>query len=594
MSHKLSRIVALCLLAFTASAMALGPLRGTTEETAGSNPAATSEDSLGQTAGEEREQSDTRVNLLHADQLYYNQRKHATAQFLVGDVRFEHDGTLMFCDSALFYQETNSFDAYGNVRLLQGDTLTLTGDVMYYNGLEQMARMRYNVVLTHRDVVIYTDSMDYDRLFSLGYYFEGGRLLTQNSQLTSDWGEYSPVTREAVFNYNVELVTPAPPEPTRTTVVSDTLHYNTVTSVAHVTGPSNIDNGANHVYTENGYYNTETDDSYMLNRSILQNGYKNLIGDSICWSGEEQIGKAFGHAIYTDTLNRNKFVGNYIMYNDSIGYTEAADSAVLMDYSEADTFYAHADSFFLVTHNIDTDSMFRMLHGYHHVRAYRTDIQAVCDSIVYDGRDSCTTMYKDPIMWQEGQQVLGEEIKAWRNDSTIDSIYVINQALSVERLDSVHYNQIASKEMHTYMEDGDPYLMVADRNVFVNYYPFDDDSLMIGMNHTESSEMRMWLVERKVQKIWMPAATGTMYPLFLIPPKTLYLENFVWFDYVRPLNKDDIFNWRPKRAGTELKESVKHEPPKQKLEDVKNKKNKNGNVQDTPAEEVQPGEHLHE
>ncbi len=560
-----SKCLSLCLMTLAASSMALGPV----EE-------------------REREPSQERVNLLHADRLYFNQRKHPTAQFLVGDVRFDHEGTLMFCDSALFYQETNSFDAFGNVRMLQGDTLTLTGDILYYDGMDQMARVRHNAVLTHGDITVYSDSMDYDRLFSIGYYFNGGRLLTQNSQLTSDWGEYSPETRQAAFNYNVELLTPAPPDPARTIVLSDTLYYNTITSVAHVLGPSNIDNANSHVYTENGYYNTETDDSHVLNRSILQNGYKNLVGDSVCWSGEEQIGKAYGHAIYTDTLNRNKFTGNYILYDDQRGYSEAADSAVLMDYSEGDTLYAHADSFFLYTHNIDTDSMYRMLHAYHHVRAYRTDIQAVCDSMVYDGRDSCTTMYKDPILWQQGQQVLGEKIKAWRNDSTIDSVYVIDQALTVERIDSVHYNQIASNEQHTYFnEEGDPFLMVADRNVYVNYYPFDDDSLMIGMNHTESSEMRMWLTDRKVDKIWMPAATGTMYPLFLIPPKSLYLENFVWFDYVRPLNKDDIFHWRPKKAGTELKESVRHEPPKQRLRDIKG----NGNTaDDTTNDEIADNE----
>ena len=277
------------------------------------------------------------------------------------------------------------------------------------------------------------------------------------------------------------------------------------------------------------------------------------------------------------------------MYNDLKGYAEAADSAVLMDYSQRDTFYAHADSFFLYTYNIDTDSMYRMLYAYHHVRAYRKDIQAVCDSLVYDGRDSCATMYKDPIVWQQGQQLLGEEIKAWRNDSTIDSVYVINQALSVERLDSVHYNQVASKELHTYFTDGEVRLTVADKNVFVNYYPYDDDSLMIGMNHTESSEMKMWLTERKVNKIWMPAATGTMYPLLLIPPQKLYLDNFAWFDYIRPLDKEDIFNWRPKKAGTELKESVRHEAPKQKLENVKgnNKRNKNGTISDKATKEIQ-------
>lgn len=519
----------------------------------------------------QRKASGSRVHLLHADRLYFNQRMHPTAQFLVGNVQFEHDGTLMYCDSALFYQETNSFDAFGHVRMRQADTLSLTGEVLFYDGLDQMARVRHNVVLRHRETTLYTDSLDYDRLFSLGYFFGGGRLVDQDNQLTSDWGEYSPQTRDAVFNYNVRLVNPRPPRTAKSVLVSDTLRYNTATGIAHTTGPSNIDDGDSHVYTENGYYFSKTEESVLLDRSIIQNNYRHLVGDSVVWDGKLRVGKAYGNAIYTDTLNRNKFVGNYVLYNDLTGYAEAADSAMLMDYSQRDTLYAHADSFFLHTHHIDTDSMYRMLHAYHRVRAYRKDIQAVCDSLVYDGRDSCATMYRDPIVWQQNQQLLGEKICAWRNDSTIDSVYVINQALSVDRIDSVHYNQIASKEMHIYFRDGAPYLSVADRNVYVNYYPFDSDSLMIGMNHTETSEMRMWMKDGKVERIWMPAATGTMYPLFLIPPGELYLENFAWFDYVRPLNKDDIFNWRPKQAGSELKQTVLRQAPRQSLDALKKK-----------------------
>ncbi|MBR1788542.1 MAG: hypothetical protein IJ762_05065 [Bacteroidaceae bacterium] len=521
----------------------------------------------------DRKPSDSRVHLLHADRLYFNQRLHPTAQFLVGDVQFDHEGTLMYCDSALFYEATNSFDAYGNVRMRQADTLSLVSDVLYYDGLDQMARARHNVVLRHRESTLYADSLDYDRLYDLGYFFEGGRLVDKENELTSDWGEYSPSTREATFNYNVRLVNPRPPKVAKSVLISDTLHYNTRTGIAHVVGPSNIDNSDNHVYTEDGYYNSETDDSYLLNRSILQKGYRILVGDSVCWNAKDSVGKAYGHVVYTDTLNKNMFTGNYVMYNDRAGYAEAADSAVLIDYSQKDTFYAHADSFFLYTFHINTDSVYRMLHAYHHVRAYRMDIQAVCDSMVYDGRDSCTTMYKDPIVWQEGQQLLGEQIKAWRNDSTIDSVYVVNQALSVERMDSVHYNQVASKEMHLYFEGKDPVLTVADMNVYVNYYPLDDDSLMIGMNHLETSQLKMFMRDRKVQRLWAPSSTGVMYPPFNVPPETLYLDNFAWFDYVRPLNKDDIFNWRPKKAGTELKESVRHAAPRQRLTDLKGNDN---------------------
>ena len=541
------KTILLCWFAVIALSMTMGPVRNT----------------------KDRKPSDSRVHLLHADRLYFNQRIHPTAQFLVGNVSFDHEGTLMYCDSALFYEATNSFDAFGHVRMRQGDTLSLTGDVLYYDGLDQMARVRENVVLKHRETTLYADSLDYDRMYDLGYFFEGGRLVDKDNELTSDWGEYSPSTREAVFNYNVRLVNPRPPKQAKSVLISDTLHYNSRTGLAHVLGPSNIDNGANHVYTENGYYNSNSDESYLLNRSILQHGYKMLVGDSVCWNAKDSIGKAYGHAIYTDTLNKNKFMGNYAMYNDKLGYAEAADSAVLIDYSQRDTFYAHADSFFLYTYHINTDSVYRMIHAYNHVRAYRVDIQAVCDSMVYDGRDSCTTMYKDPIIWQEGQQLLGEKIKAWRNDSTIDSVYVINQALSVERLDSVNYNQVASNEMHLYFKGKDPHLIVADKNVYVNYYPFDDDSLMIGMNHSESTQLKLYLEERKLQKLWMPGGTCVMYPPFLVPPQELYLDNFAWFDYVRPLDKDDIFNWRPKKAGTELKESVRHTAPKQTLEDVK-------------------------
>lgn len=568
--HRLLTTCILCLFGLLALSMTLGPVN----------------------KQKKRKPSDARVHLLHADKLYYNQMKHPTAQFLVGNVRFDHEGTLMYCDSALYYEATNSFDAFGHVKMLQGDTLSLIGEVLYYDGLDQIARVRHKVVLKHRTMTLYTDSMDYDRMYQLGYFFEGGRLVDGDNELVSDWGEYSPETREAVFNYNVKLVNPRPPKNAKTTMLSDTLHYNTATGMAHVLGPSNIENDANHVYTENGYYNTRSDNSYLLDRSLLQNGNKQLIGDSVCWDAAEKIGRAYGNAVYTDPINKTMFTGNYAMYCDETGYAEAADSAVLIDFSQRDTFYAHADSFFMHTYFIDTDSSYRVLHAYNHVRAYRRDLQAVCDSMVYIGKDSCVTMYKDPIIWQEGQQLLGEEIRAWVNDSTIDSVYVINQALSVEQVDSVHYNQVASKEMHTYFQNGEARLTVADVNVYVNYYPFDEDSIMVGMNHTETSQLKLYMDQRKVSRLWAPGGEGTLYPLFLIPPQELYLDNFAWFDYIRPINKDDIFRWRGKKAGTELKESVRHEAPRQTLDKVSHKtesakKGDNGNVQDAGTPQIQ-------
>lgn len=524
------------------------------------------------TGNRKRTPSDNKVHLLHADRLFFDERLHRTAQILVGGVKFSHEGVLMYCDSALYYEATNSFDAFGNVRMNQGDTLLLNSEVLYYNGLDRLARARYSVVLKHGTMTIYTDSLDYDRLYDLGYFFEGGRVRDHDNELTSDWGEYSPATHQAVFNYNVRLVNPAPPAKPETVLISDTLHYNTQTAIARIVGPSNIENGENHIYSELGYYDTQAKHTHLLDRSIMTNNGKRLVGDSVVWNDDVATAEAFGNVVYTDVVGKNMFTGGYCYYEDITGYVMATDSAVAIDYSQQDTMYAHADTFKVFTYNIDTDSTYRIVHAYYHLRAFRRDVQAVCDSMVYDSRDSILFMYRDPILWQEGQQQLGEEIRIFFNNRNIDSVQVLRQALSVEKIDDVHYNQVAGHEMHSYFKDGDLYLSTSEGNVFVNYYPFDEDSIMVELNHTETSLLKMFVKDKKVDHIWMPAATGIMYPIPLIPPDALYLQNFAWFDYIRPRGRYDIFEWRPKEAGTELKESVRHSAPKQKLDDIRKQK----------------------
>ena len=513
----------------------------------------------------QRERSKSKVVLLHTDNLTYDQYRHPGAQILTGNVQFQHDGVLMYCDSACFYEATNSFDAFGHVKMVQGDTLDLVGDMLLYNGMEQLARVRHNVILTHRESKLYTDSLDYDRLYELGYFFEGGKLVDKDNVLISDWGQYSPPTRQAVFNYNVQLENP------RFTLISDTLNYNTRTSMAEIVGPSNIDSGDNHIYSESGFYNTQTEQAILLDRSIVTNKGRKMVGDSLFYDSKTGIGEGFRNVVYTDEVNKNMLTGNYCYYNDSHGYSMATDSAVAIDFSQRDTMYMHADTFKVYTFHIDTDTMYREMRAYHKVRSYRTDVQSVCDSLVYNTKDTCITMYRDPIVWNAGQQVLGEVIKIFLNDSTIDRIHVIDQALSVEQIDTVHYNQVAGKEMISYFRDGEMYQTWVNGNVYVDYYMFDDDSLMIGLNYTETTELKLYMKDRKMEKIWMPASTGVIYPIVMIPANRLYLSNFAWFDYIRPLNKDDIFLWRSKKSGTELKASYKRKAPVQSLDQFKKK-----------------------
>lgn len=519
------------------------------------------------------------IVLRHADKLYYNQYVNRDAQILVGNVEFEHQGAIMTCDSALYYKETKSFDAYGNVVFVQGDTLSLNSDILYYKGdirkAYAMSDPGDSVKLRHRNTFLYSENIEYDRVTDIGTFPNKGRLvdLDQDNELVSDFGEYSPKTREAKFYYNVRLDNPRPPKKKTSWLVSDTLYYNTKSGVAQVLGPSDLYHGENTIMnTTNGYYYTQSKEARFYDRPTLQHVEREVTGDSMYYDGNTHVSEAFGKVEYVDKANKNKFYGNYALYNDTSGYAEAYDSALCVDYSQPDTMYCHADTFKLFTYNIDTDSVYRVVHAHPHVRAFRNDIQAVCDSLVINGQDTCAIMYKDPIVWQEGQQILGEEIWIWSNDSTLDSVYVINQALLVEQIDSMHYNQIASKEMHSYFRGKEIYLNVADLNVFLNYHPFDSDSLMIGMVHAESSQLKMFMEDKKVQKIWMPATTGQMYPIEQTPPDKRLLSNFAWFEDIRPKDKDDLMVWKPKTAGSELKESVRHVAPTQKLSNIKRTK----------------------
>ena len=504
---------------------------------------------------------DNRVYLIHSDMLSYDQYKNPDAQILNGHVQFKHNGAKLFCDSAHFYEASNSFEAFGNVKMYQGDTLTLFSDYAYYDGNEQMAEARFNVVLTHRKSKLYTDSLNFDRLYNIGYFFEGGKLVDNGSVLTSDWGEYDTKTRMAVFNYDVRL------RNKKFYLTSDTLYYDTGKSLAHVIGPSNITSGNSHIYTENGYYNTKTDYSELFGRSVMKDKGKSVIGDSVYYDSKKGTSEAFGNVIYTDSINKNKLTGDYCWYDENTGYAMATKRAVAIDFSQKDSLYMHADTFKIYTFNINTDSVYRKIHAYNHVRAYRIDVQAVCDSLVYNSKDSCMTMYRDPIVWNGNQQLLGEEIKVFMKDATVNRAHVIGQALSVEQMpDTIHYNQISSKEMLAYFNNGELNEVESIDNVQIIYYPIDDsDSTIIGLNYTETTKMRMFLENRKMKKIWMPKATGTLYPLPQVPPGKFFLQNYAWFDYIRPLDKDDIFNWRPKKGGSEIKPEKRRSAPLQHL-----------------------------
>ena len=509
-----------------------------------------------------------RVFLVHSDELRYDRWRNNNAQVLTGNVHFEHDGAHLYCDSANFFEASNSFEAWGNVRMVQGDTLSLTSDYGFYDGNDKVMeakilddwagvyfkpenragdgpriRQDKKVVLRNRTTMLYTDQLYFDRIENKGYYDTGGRLVDNTTTLTSLFGEYHTDTKDAHFTDDVKMVDK------NFELTTDTLVYNTATHLAHIVGPSDIISGRSHIYSEQGYYNTESEEAELLERSTLDNGGRTLTGDSLWHDGHTGISEAFINVVYKDSVNSNMLFCDYGFYNDSTGYAMCTTNAMAVDFSQKDSLFMHADTFKVFTYNIDTDSIYRVMHGYYKVRAYRTDVQAVCDSMVYNSKDSCLTLYNDPILWNLNQQLLGEEIRIYMKDSVIDYAHVITDALSIEDLTEPElYNQVSSKEMFAFFTDGEIHEAQAVDNVLIAYYPEDNaDSSFVGLVSMETTKLRMFMEKKKLQRIWAPKSDGVMYPLTQIPPAKRYLEAFQWYDYVRPVSKQDIFIWRGKK-----------------------------------------------
>jgi lipopolysaccharide export system protein LptA len=481
----------------------------------------------------------TLVYLQHSETLTFDKITNPDMQVLKGNVRFKHDNVLLYCDSAYFFEKANSLNAFGHVRIVQADTLFVFGDMLYYDGNTKLARLRHNVRMENRKTTLTTDSLNYDRLANLSYYYTGGKITDQLNVLTSVWGQYSPSTNDALFKNKVHL------KNKNFILDSDTLKYNTKTHIANIVGPTHIlYNDETNIYSKLGWYNTTTDQSMLLNRSVIKHkDGKTLTGDTIFYDKKLKYGEGFTHVIMNDTVQKSTLYGEYCYYNDLTKTGLACDSAMLVDWSGKDSMFVHADT--LLT---SKDSIYNVARGYYHVRLFRNDVQGLCDSLTYSARDSIMNMYGEPVMWSDNNQLSGEFIQAFTKNKKVEHIFIQRAAVAIQHEDSIYYNQLSGKEIIAYVDSGQLKKVKVNGNAETIYYPRDDkDSTLVGLNKTQSSFVVMYLRNKKVQRVVLTSAsTGTMYPLVQLSGSDIYLKNFFWLDNQRPKKKQDIFLVFPK------------------------------------------------
>ncbi|MBB6275700.1 OstA-like protein [Porphyromonas circumdentaria] len=492
----------------------------------------------------QRERGDRRISLDYSDILEYDAANAPGIQKLIGNVQLSHQNWIMRCDSAYFKEEENQFEAFGAIRITEGDSISITGKYLFYDGNSKIAQLRNTVELRNSTAVLYTDSLDYDRNLDVGYYFETGTIVDSLNTLTSIYGEYTPQLNEAIFKNMVELVHPD------FTLNTDYLRYNTKSKIAYFRGPTTIQSDSGSVESTRGVYDTEKDVSILLDRSVVYQKRGTITGDSLLYDRKNKFAESFGSMILSDTINKAILKGEYGYYDENKEYAFTTQRASLIDYSRPDTLYMGADTLENIQIKKGKESI-RLSRAYHHVRLFRKDIQAIADSARYFTLDSTLVLYQNPILWQEQSQVQGDTVKIYFIADTIDRSIAYPNAKVMREVGENKYEQVKGDSLLTFFADSTVREIRVHGNAEMIYYAQQEAlKRFYALGHIKSPQIISYIEGDTLRKThWQGAVEGKIYPIEQVTDDIALLPGLSWKSNLRPQSPNDIFRAKRDSLG---------------------------------------------
>ncbi len=469
-----------------------------------------------------------------ADLLEYDEEVMAGVEQYTGNVVFRHQNTIGYCDRALHFRDENQLHAFGNpVRIIINDSVTLYGDFLIYDGNRRTVSISGNVILRDKTAALFTDSLIYDLNTDKGYYLTGGKMVNDKNVLTSLIGYYNTVTKMADLSDSVLLVNET------YTGKCHTASYNTQSQIAFFTSRTHLFSTENQMFTDRGWYDTQQDIVSLFGNAELFNETQNLSGDSLYFEKQTSFGQGWNHVRLIDSVKNYIVQGNYIEYWDK-DFSVVTDSAELTLIDGNDSLYLHGDTLRIL---FDTAQSPKYFYAYNKVKFFRTDLQGACDSMAYIVEDSTITMYYNPVVWAEGNQLTADTIRFTILDSVNMKMELCRSAYIVSSVfDSTEFNQIKGLNIIGNIRDNKLTQVDVIGNAESLYYIQEEDSSLIGINSAMTSEMRIVFDNNAIKSIiFYNAPDGKLYPDKDLNDKDRLLKDFRWLNAYRPFSRSDIF-----------------------------------------------------
>ena len=521
-------------------------------------------------------QKSSKINVDYSDFADINQTEIPDALLLSGHVRVSHEGVVFTCNKAYFFQKENYIKAFGEVQMIQGDTLFLNSKYAEYNGEVKKAYATGNVIMRSPESTLVTDTINFDRNTQEAFYNSYGKITNKENILRSKSGRYYANEKKFRFLTTVTITNP------KYTIKSNHLDYYTNSGHSYLFGPSTITSKENFIYTEKGFYDTKKNFAYFLRKSYIKYKDRRIEGDSLYYDRNREYASATNNVKITDSINKGIIKGHYaeIYRNlkterDSMMITKRAVAISLV---ENDSMYIHGKKMLITGKTGD-----RIIRAFNNVRFYKTDMSGKCDSIHSNQKIALTKLIGRPILWNYDNQMTGDIMHLIGNNNTekLDSLKVLNNAFIISK-DTIGngYNQVKGQNLYGKFKDNKLNEVDIIKNTEVIYYLRNDKQELIGINKSVGSKINLILDKNTIETITVyNNPDGDVYPEKDLPENARKLRGFVWRGDERIKSKDDIFPPEENEMDAKIqaekkvemaKKNVPLEPSKETLDYDKN------------------------
>jgi len=509
-------------------------------------------------------------------------------KILSGNVVLIQGNSTFHCDSAYLYEGRNDMKAYGNVLIEQGDSVEIEANFLDYNGTTRKATLVDKVLLTDNVTIITADSMDYwmdtkraliksevfitdqkvevwadsvdyysqqkkayltgntkltdggmeiiademdyDFNSENGYYRGNGNVTNKNTILKSEDGFYDAKTKDVRFTNSVSVDDP------EYQLDTDTLLYNTTTELATFNGESRIVNQGNIINSKGGSYDKASNRIVLDKSPVLSNPPQSLSADSLYFDKTTGIGYATGNVFWTDSSEEVTITGKYMEYFEETQYVLSTDSVLMQQIIDGDTLFLSADT--IVSMRGDSAKYFR---AYQNVRVFKSDFQAVCDSLNYNFADSSFHFFQDPILWSDNSQLTGDTILLTTHNSKPKNIYLYPNGVVGQMGYPQIYDQLRGDTIVGSFVESELVKIDVKGAAESIYYAQNERDQYYGINESKGNRMVILLENREVQMIKMyEDPMATFHPIKKVDPLGFKVKGFRWRVNERPLTSNEL------------------------------------------------------